>query len=79
MLSGLQAMEFDVITPSQRWQAAILQLASAYRLTFYAASYHALAMVNDGIFVTADEKYMARAGAAGHIARLHEWSAAYAG
>jgi len=79
LLSGLQAMGFDVITPDQRWQTAILQLVSAYHVTFYDASYHALAMVNDGLFVTADERYMASAGAARHIVHLHEWSAAHAG
>ncbi len=79
LLSGLQAMGLETITPNPPWQAAILQLVAAYRVTFYDAAYHALAMVNDGIFVTADEKYMGRAHAAPNMIHLHEWSAAYAG
>jgi len=79
LLSGLLAMGFDTATPDPRWQAAILRLVSTCRVTFYDASYHALAMVNDAVFVTADEKYLAHAGVARHMIHLRDWSAAYAG
>lgn len=40
------------------WQSRILDLTARYHVTFYDAAYHALAIVNDGIFVTADENYL---------------------
>jgi len=78
LLSGLLAMGFDTATPDQRWQTAILQLVSVHRVTFYDAAYHALAIINDGVFVTADERYLANAGATRHIIHLQEWSSAQA-
>jgi predicted nucleic acid-binding protein len=79
LLSGLLAMGFDTTTPNHRWQAAILQLVSAHRVTFYDAAYHALAVISGGVFVTADEKYLASADAARHIVHLQEWSSAQTG
>lgn len=79
LLSGLLAMGFDTATPDQRWQTAILQLVSAHRVTFYDAAYHALAVISDGIFVTADEKYLASARSDRHIAHLKDWSSSQAG
>jgi predicted nucleic acid-binding protein len=45
-------------------------------VTFYDASYHALAIVADGQFVTADEQHLQRAAEAGHLAHLKDWRAA---
>lgn len=57
--------------------AAILQpaleLARRYGVTFYDACYHATAIVNDGLFVTGDQRYLDKAGAAGHICPLADW------
>lgn len=33
-------------------------LLNVVNVTFYGAAYHALAIVNQGVFITADEKYM---------------------
>jgi len=74
LLSGLLAMGFDTATPNHQWQAAILQLASEHRVTFYDAAYHALAVISGGVFVTADEKYLASAGVDRHIVHLKDWS-----
>jgi predicted nucleic acid-binding protein len=58
------------------WHAAILDLTRRYPVTFYDASYHALAIVADGQFVTADEQHLQRAAEAGHLAHLKDWRAA---
>ena len=58
---------------SQAWQVAIFELTRRYEVTFYDASYHALAIVTGGRFVTADEKHLARAGDAGHLIHLRDW------
>ena len=57
-----------------RWMKVALELTYQYGVTFYDAAYHAHAITRGGNFVTADERYIGRAGAAGFIVRLAEWS-----
>jgi len=61
---------------SPDWQMAIFDLTQGYEVTFYDASYHALAMVTGGRFVTADEKHLAKARDAGHQIHLRDWRTA---
>ena len=42
------------------WRNRTIDLVRRYGVTLYDASYHALAIVNEGTFVTADEKYICR-------------------
>ncbi len=56
-----------------RWMKVALDLTNQYGVTFYDAAYHAHAITRGGNFVTADERYIGRAGAAGFIVRLGEW------
>lgn len=49
-----------------------LELVRRYGVTFYDASYHATALVNDGLFITSDQRYLEKAAAAGHILHLAE-------
>lgn len=58
----------------QAMQTATVQLVSHFQVTFYDAAYHALAIEQDGFFVTADEKYIQKAGSAGHIVHLKDWT-----
>jgi len=43
------------------------------KLWYYDAAYHALAINRDGLFVTADEQYIQKAGSSGHILHLKDW------
>lgn len=56
-------------------QARTVELCRGYGVTFYDASYHALALVNNGTFVTADERYVAKAKASGSVMHLSEFEA----
>lgn len=58
-----------------RWRRQTICLAREYGVTFYDAAYHALALVHRGVFVTADERYVRRAAAAGSLALLRHWKA----
>ena len=58
---------------SAGWQREIIRLTRAYPVTFYDASYHALAIVHDGIFVTADEKYLQAAAGEPNLMHLKDW------
>jgi len=50
--------------------ARALQILEAF---LYDAAYHVLAIRTDGLFVTADRKYLARAGRKGHVTLLADW------
>jgi predicted nucleic acid-binding protein len=50
-----------------------LDLVRRYGVTFHDASYHATALINDGLFVTSDQRYLEKAAAAGHIQLLADW------
>jgi predicted nucleic acid-binding protein len=43
-----------------------------HAVTFYDASYHAVALKAGGTFVTADDAYVRRAGNAGHVLSLND-------
>ena len=58
---------------TSRWLRAALDLTRHYGVTFCDAAYHAHAITRQGTFVTADEKYIERARAAGAITRLADW------
>jgi predicted nucleic acid-binding protein len=52
---------------------AIVSLMREHRVTFYDASYHALALRHRGTMITADRAYVKEAGRAGHVTLLNDW------
>ena len=74
-LDVLSRFDLEHSPRSPRWLESVLHLTQRYGVTFYDASYHAHAIVGRGIFVTADERYVERAGRAGFVMSLCEWSA----
>ena len=50
------------------------KLMQKYHVTFYDAVYHALAIENKGILLTADETYCKKVRDAKHVVRLRDWS-----
>lgn len=56
-----------------RWRARSVSLSVRYSVAFYDAAYHAVALGLQGVFVTADERYVRRASAAGGISSLRLW------
>ena len=49
------------------------KLMQKYHVTFYDAAYHALAIENKGLLLTADETYCKKVKDAKHVARLSDW------
>lgn len=70
MAFGLEESRMD----SKRMNQAVA-LTRRYNVTFYDAAYHALALAEKGVFVTADAKYVRKAGKAGAVVILKEWTA----
>ena len=56
-----------------RWRTQTLALAVTYKVAFYDAAYHAVALALGGVFVTADERYVRRAASAGNVSSLQVW------
>jgi predicted nucleic acid-binding protein len=72
-LSALLKFGLEEAPTSPRWLAQALELTQRYEVTFYDAAYHATALVQDGVFVTADARYVSRASAHGAVISLSEW------
>ena len=73
MLDALLRFGLVVAPESPAWLQEVLGLTKRYGVTFCDAAYHAHAIINRGVFVTADAGYVRRAEEAGFLKRLYEW------
>jgi len=73
-LSALMKFAIEEVPASKPWLAKTLELAQKHDVTFYDASYHALAIVSGGYFVTADSKYVDKTKTSGSVIALSDWS-----
>ena len=73
LLESLQRFNLPLASPSRRWLRQVLELTRHHGVTFYDAAYHALAILERGVFVTADERYFQQAREAKCIVRLADW------
>ena len=78
LIDSLLRFDLAIARRSRPWLRRTLELTQRYGVTFYDAAYHAHAIVERGVFVTADARYFRRAGEAGAIMLLSAWSAATA-
>ncbi len=60
--------------PASDFCLKALELMRRFNVTFYDASYHAVALTRGGVFVTADANYFRKTAAVGHSMRLADWS-----
>jgi len=73
-LAALMKFDLEESPPSRQWLTAALQLTDRYGVTFYDAAYHAIAIVQHGLFVTADTRYFKQAKEAGSVVKLNDWT-----
>jgi predicted nucleic acid-binding protein len=73
LLESLIAFGIPEGNAGEPWRKQAVTLVRDYRVTFYDAAYHALALVERGTFITADKKYFAKAKQAGAVALLAEF------
>ncbi|MBN1240422.1 MAG: type II toxin-antitoxin system VapC family toxin [Gammaproteobacteria bacterium] len=73
-LRALVKFQIEEAQPTARWLETVLALTRDYGVTFYDASYHAVAIVHGGVFITADRRYVGHVGGEGSINLLEEWS-----
>jgi predicted nucleic acid-binding protein len=59
--------------PASDFCLKALELMRKFNVTFYDASYHAVALTRGGVFVTADANYCRKTAAVGHSMKLADW------
>jgi predicted nucleic acid-binding protein len=73
LLEAMMELGMREAQPSS-YVAGIFTLMRDYKVTFYDAAYHALALREGGLMLTADAAYVRKAGRAGHVRLLRDWS-----
>jgi len=56
-----------------KWLEIAVGLVSQSKVSFYDATYHALAIAQSAVFVTADEKYVCKSERSTHMCLLKDW------
>ena len=74
ILEALMEFGIEESPPGKAWLNQTLSLTQQFNVTFYDAAYHALALVENGLFVTADCKYIQKAGPAGAVISLQDYT-----
>lgn len=72
-LNLLVAFDFEFAEPDEACRNKAFELTEHFGVSFYDAAYHAVAVVNHGVFVTADDKYLRRVDPAAHAISLKDW------
>ena len=72
-LSALMKFGLEEAPPSHPWLAKTVELTRRFDVSFYDAAYHALALLHNGLFVTADTRYVNHASEPGSVIALSEW------
>lgn len=67
---GLNLEEYHVRNETLK---VALDLAKRFNVTLYDAAYHAVAIVNKGVLVTADRKYLSKTKSTGNVVLLQHW------
>lgn len=75
LLASLADFGLAEARPDSDWRIRAVSLSVKYGVTFQDAAYHAVALELGGVFVTADERYVRRASAAGGVSSLRLWRA----
>lgn len=81
LLDTYEHYGMNIVTPSKKVWLKSQKLASSGHPksgfpSMYDSIYHALAIENDGIFITADRRHYEKSKPFGHIAMLSDWQIA---
>jgi predicted nucleic acid-binding protein len=60
--------------PHEEIFAKSFELMKTFKVTFYDAAYHAVAIKRAGLMITADDQYLRKTSSAGHVSALGNWS-----
>ncbi len=74
LLDDLISCGFRERSIDRHLAALASKLCQKYKVTFYDACYHAVALEDGGVFVTADNQYISKARQAGGIVSLRDFA-----
>jgi len=73
LIKILTDYRFDELAPTS-FYAKALELMKKFKVTFYDAAYHAIALNQNGMFVTADTDYFRKTSKARHVLALRDYN-----
>ncbi len=78
LISQYQRANLDIVEPDQQTILKAIAIceqghAKSGFPSFYDAAYHALAIINECHFITADKRHIAKAKNFGHVTLLSDW------
>jgi predicted nucleic acid-binding protein len=71
--SGFELLEIDDAVIRKALQISNTGHPKSGYPTFYDSTYHALALINGGVFLTSDQRHVAKAAAFGGVVMLEDW------
>jgi predicted nucleic acid-binding protein len=74
LLDALIAFKLEEAVWNEQWLNRCLFITQTYRVTFYDAAYHSLALVEKGTFITADKQYVKKTKAVGSVSTIDQWT-----
>ena len=82
LISQYQRANLDIVEPDQQTMLKAIAICEQGHEksgfpSFYDASYHALAIINECHFITADKRHIAKAKNFGHVTLLSDWQALF--
>jgi predicted nucleic acid-binding protein len=73
LLQAMNDLHMSEASPST-YASHVFGLMRRFKVTFYDAAYHALAIQQKGVMLTADAAYVRRTSRAGHVLLLKNWT-----
>ena len=74
LMEALTALNMEEVHWTKEWLHQCLHLVQRYKVTFYDATYHSLALVEKGTFVTADMRYVRKTQEVGSVMSIEDWN-----
>lgn len=68
-----ESVGLDEVKADNKWLGIAVDLVRQSKVSFYDAAYHALAVTQSAVFVTADEKYVRKSKHPSHVCLLKDW------
>ena len=68
-----ESVGLDEVKADNKWLGIAVDLVRQSKVSFYDAAYHALAVTQSAVFVTADEKYARKSKHSSHVCLLKDW------
>ena len=73
LLAHLASLQMPIVQPSARLIELATEFVARHLVTFYDASYPALAVTTNALFVTADEKFLRKVLDEKHCQHVRNW------